>query len=91
MISLRDYLADVEFVHFLDGHFGVDCFEEGGGCVFTGLGQDDPPSARMSDHELRDIIDVVVDYYPAITYFRVVSDFLPCEFSAHLTVSVINV
>ena len=90
MLSFCDYFSEVELVHFLHGYLGVDCFLEGSSCVFACLRQDDPPSAGMFDHELGDIVDVVVDYYPAVSDLGVGSDFVPGIFGGHLTLSVID-
>lgn len=75
--SFRDDLANIELVHFLDRHFWVDSFEEGGCGIFAGLSQNDPSATGMFDHVLWKIIDVVIDDQPAITDFCVFSDFAP--------------
>jgi hypothetical protein len=47
--------------------------------IFTSLRQNNPSSSGVFNHELRDIVYLVLYYYPAIPNLIVLADLLPAE------------
>jgi hypothetical protein len=73
------HITDVELIHLLVSHLGVNCFEEGGRGVLAGLCQNDPSSARVSYHELGHIVDPTLDDDPAVPHLDVLFNFRPLQ------------
>lgn len=53
---------------------------KGLGGIFPSLCKDNPSSPRMLDHELRDIVNSILDDDPAVPHLNVLADLLPAKF-----------
>ena len=53
--------------------------------VLSALRSDDPPPARMLQHELRKVVNAVFDDQPAVAHLAVLADLLPAVLRGHST------